>query len=73
MISFQQIRKFVLSMILTMMLVITIGFDFGHVDSWARASHPQVISQNQPSTQTINQTDTITKNMISKDQLTPKS
>jgi uncharacterized protein YjbJ (UPF0337 family) len=35
MISCQQIRKFVLSMILTIMLAISIAFDFGHANAWA--------------------------------------
>lgn len=48
MISFQQIRKFFVTMILTIMLAITIAFDFGTTDSWA-ATMPltQIASVNQ--------------------------
>ena len=35
MISFQQIRRFFVTMILTIMLAITIAFDFGTTNSWA--------------------------------------
>ena len=73
MISFQQIRKFVLSMILTIMLAITIGFDFGHADSWATAFRSQVISQPQPPIATMNQADTMTNNMVGKDRVAEKS
>lgn len=73
MISFQQIRKFFLTIVLTIMLAITIGFDFGHVDSWAAAFRPQVISQPQHPIATMNQADTITNNMVGKDRVAEKS
>ncbi|MEA5509400.1 CsbD family protein [Crocosphaera sp. UHCC 0190] len=44
MISFQQIRRFFVTMILTIMLAITIAFDFGTTNSWAATSSISSIS-----------------------------
>ncbi|MEA5534647.1 CsbD family protein [Crocosphaera sp. XPORK-15E] len=44
MISFQQIRRFFVTMILTIMLAITIAFDFGTTNSWAATSSTSSIS-----------------------------
>jgi uncharacterized protein YjbJ (UPF0337 family) len=68
MISFQQIRKFFLTMILTIMLAITIAFDFGHADSWAATSRTQIISQPQTQIATMNRAEAITKNIEGKAQ-----
>lgn len=42
MMSFKQIRNFFLTMILTVMLAITIAFDFGVSESWATNPFPQI-------------------------------
>ncbi len=48
--SLQQIRRFVVTMILTIMLAITIAFDFGTTNSWAATlptqSQTQIASMN---------------------------
>jgi uncharacterized protein YjbJ (UPF0337 family) len=47
MISLQQIRRFCVTMILTIMLAITVAFDFGTTDSWAATIQPtQIASMN---------------------------
>ncbi len=46
MISFQQIRRFFVTMILTIMLAITIAFDFGTTNSWAGTLPPQIATMN---------------------------
>jgi molecular chaperone DnaK (HSP70) len=73
MFSFQQIRKFFLTIVLTIMMAITIGFDFGHTDSWVSAFRQQVITQPQHPVATMNQADTMTNKMVSKDQVVEKS
>lgn len=73
MFSFQQIRKFFLTIVLTIMMAITIGFDFGHSNSWVSAFQQEVITQPQHPIATINQTDTMTNNLVSKDQVVDKS
>jgi uncharacterized protein YjbJ (UPF0337 family) len=42
--SIQQIRRFFITIVLTIMLAITIAFDFGTADSWAAASTTSSIS-----------------------------
>jgi uncharacterized protein YjbJ (UPF0337 family) len=42
--SIQQIRRFCITIVLTIMLAITIAFDFGTADSWAAASATSSIS-----------------------------
>jgi hypothetical protein len=44
MISLKQIRNFLLTMVLTIMLAITIAFDFGVSESWATNPSPRIIS-----------------------------
>lgn len=44
MISIKQIRRFCITIVLTIMLAITIAFDFGTADSWAAASTTSSIS-----------------------------
>jgi hypothetical protein len=46
MMSFKQIRNFFLTMILTVMLAITIAFDFGVSESWATNPSPTQIAAN---------------------------
>ncbi|MDB9404490.1 CsbD family protein [Microcystis sp. CS-574] len=46
MISFQQIRRFVVTMILTIMLTIIIAFDFGTTNSWAATLPNQIATMN---------------------------
>ena len=46
MISFQQIRRFFVTMILTIMLAITIAFDFGTTSSWAATLPTQIATMN---------------------------
>jgi uncharacterized protein YjbJ (UPF0337 family) len=47
MISLQQIRRFCVTMILSIMLAITVAFDFGTTDSWAATTPPtQLASMN---------------------------
>ena len=60
MISFQQIRRFVVTMILTIMLTITIAFDFGTTNSWAGTLPPQIA--------TMNRVEAMTKNIEGKAQ-----
>jgi hypothetical protein len=66
MISFQQIRRFFITMILAIMLVITIAFDFGHANTWAATSLTQLISQPQTQIATMNRAEAITKNIEGK-------
>jgi len=54
MISFQQIRRFVVTMILTIMLTITIAFDFGTTNSWAGTLPPQIATMNRVEAMTKN-------------------
>jgi uncharacterized protein YjbJ (UPF0337 family) len=42
--SIQQIRRFCITIVLTIMLAITIAFDFGTANSWAAASATSFIS-----------------------------
>jgi len=44
MISFRQIRSFFLMMVFTVMLAVTIAFDFGTAESWAATSLTQLVS-----------------------------
>ena len=44
MITFKQIRNFLVTMVLAIMLAITIGFDFGTSNSWAATSSISSIS-----------------------------
>jgi hypothetical protein len=73
MFSFYQIRKFVLTIILSLMVVITIGFDFGHGDSWVRALSSKVMSPSSPSMETIHQVDNTNQNMMNKNQVNSQS
>jgi hypothetical protein len=73
MFSFYQIRKFVLTIILSLMVVITIGFDFGHGDSWVRALSSKVVSPSSPSIETINPVDNLNQNMINKERMNGQS
>ena len=41
MMSLQQIRRFFVTIILTIMLAITIAFDFGTTNGWAATLPPQ--------------------------------
>lgn len=67
MISFYQIRKFFLTVVLTIMLAITIAFDFGHANSWAATSVTEVI--NQPlQIASMNRVEAATKNIEGKAQ-----
>jgi 4-diphosphocytidyl-2C-methyl-D-erythritol kinase len=45
MISFQQIRNFFLIVVLTIMLAVTIAFDFGTANSWAATSLKPIVQQ----------------------------
>jgi uncharacterized protein YjbJ (UPF0337 family) len=63
MVSFQRIRKLVLSMILTITLTISIAFDFGQGDSWAVASLDRQIISPQSQIATMNRVEAMTKNM----------
>lgn len=63
MISFQQFRNFFVTIILTIMLVITIGFDFGHTDSWTASLFTKSINPPQNQIATMNQPETIIKNI----------
>jgi len=47
MISFRQIRSFFLMMVFTVMLAVTIAFDFGTAESWAATSLIQPVSPSQ--------------------------
>jgi uncharacterized protein YjbJ (UPF0337 family) len=60
MISLQQIRRFCVTMILTIMLAITVAFDFGTADSWAATSQTQLAS--------LNRVEAFTKDMEGKTQ-----
>jgi uncharacterized protein YjbJ (UPF0337 family) len=60
MISFQQIRRFFVTMILTIMLAITIAFDFGTTSSWAVTLPTQIA--------TLNRAEAMTKNIEGKTQ-----
>lgn len=60
MISFQQIRRFFVTMILTIMLAITIAFDFGTTSSWAATLPTQIA--------TMNRVEAMTKNIEGKAQ-----
>jgi hypothetical protein len=73
MFSFQQIRKFFLTIVLTIMMAITIGFDFGHTDSWVSAFRQKIVTQSQYPIATMNQAEAITNNMVSKDQVAEES
>lgn len=68
MISLQQIRRFFLTMMLTVMLAINIAFDFGSTDSWAATSLPQLISQPQTPIVAMNRVEAMTKNIEGKAQ-----
>jgi hypothetical protein len=73
MFSFQQIRRFFISIVLTIMLVVTIGFDFGHTDSWVSAFQQKILTQPQHPVTTMNQAEAITNNVVSKDQVAQES
>jgi uncharacterized protein YjbJ (UPF0337 family) len=66
MMSIQQIRRFFVTMILTIMLAITIAFDFGTTDSWAATLPTQLISQPQTQIATMNRAEAMTKNIEGK-------
>ena len=59
MISLQQLRRFLLNISLSAMLVTFISLGFGTASSWADISSPAVISQSQTSVATMKQEDTI--------------
>ncbi len=59
MISLQPIRKFFHTMILTIMLAITIAFDFGIANSWAATTAPAHMA-------TMNRVEAFTKNVEGK-------
>jgi uncharacterized protein YjbJ (UPF0337 family) len=60
MISFQQIRRFFVTIILIIMLAITIAFDFGTTSSWAATLPTQIA--------TMNRVEAMTKNIEGKAQ-----
>jgi uncharacterized protein YjbJ (UPF0337 family) len=68
MISFHQIRLFVITMILATMLAITIGFDFGHATSWAATPLTELSSEPQIKIATMNRVEAFTKNVEGKTQ-----
>ena len=68
MISFEQIRRFFVTIILTIMLAITIAFDFGTTDSWAATLPTQLISQPPTQIATMNRAKAVTKNIEGKAQ-----
>jgi uncharacterized protein YjbJ (UPF0337 family) len=63
MISPRQIRKFFLTIIFTIMLAITIAFDFGTADSWAATSWVQSINQPQAQILAMTRAEAMTKNL----------
>ena len=64
MMSLQQIRRFFVTIILTIMLAITIAFDFGTTNSWA-ATLP---TQSQTQIASMNRAKAVTKNIEGKAQ-----
>jgi uncharacterized protein YjbJ (UPF0337 family) len=66
MISFQQIRKFCLIMVLTIMLAVTIAFDFGTANSWAATSLTAKIGQPQSHIATMNPVEEFAENVKGK-------
>jgi len=62
--SLQQIRRFFVTIILTIMLAITIAFDFGTTNSWA-ATLP---TQSQTQIASMNRAKAVTKNIEGKAQ-----
>lgn len=67
MVLFQQIRKLILSIILTITLAISIAFVFDHGNSWATTLAGQIISP-QPQIATMNRVEAMTKNIEGKSQ-----
>lgn len=63
MISFQQIRKFCLTIVLTIMLAVTIAFDFGTANSWATTSLTQKNGQPQFNIATMNPVEEFAENV----------
>lgn len=59
----RQIRKFFLTIIFTVMLAITIAFDFGTADSWAASSLLPFNNQSKNQIIAINRAEAITKNI----------
>lgn len=62
MISLKQIRHFFMTVVLTIMLAITVAFDFGVSGSWAANSSPQIISQPPTQIATTKNAESKTKN-----------
>ncbi|WP_204368639.1 hypothetical protein [Neosynechococcus sphagnicola] len=63
MISLRQIRGLFLIMVLGVMLVITIAYDFGSSDTWLATSHTQLISPPQTQITSMNRAEAVTKNL----------
>ena len=70
MISFYHLRRFFITMTLSIMLAITIAFDFGHADSWAMSLSPQINSQPQTQIANLNRIENFNKNLEGKAQET---
>jgi hypothetical protein len=66
--SFRQLRSFFITMILAVMLVITIGFDFGTAASWAAITPTQLKHQPQTQIPTLNRAKAVKKNIEGKSQ-----
>lgn len=68
MISLYQVRRFLITTGLTIMLAVTIAFDFGTAASWAATSRPQLVSSPQTQLATMNRVEAIAKNLEGKAQ-----